>query len=342
MSLRNSNATTKIPKFLRNNLNNKRIKRIYTKFENSLDFNEKFAVAVSGGPDSLALAFLSKIYSIKKNLISKFYIVDHKLRTESTKEAKFVSNLLKKNLIKSEILTWKGKKPEKSIQSIARINRYEILFKKCDQFKIKNILMGHHEDDLIENFFIRLLRGSGIKGLVSLDRKTTINKKNIYRPLIDIKKNDLIFISKKVFNFYVKDPSNQDEKYQRVRIRKLMKNLKKDGLDKIKLKKTIRNLKFANKVIEFYVNKNLRENTSFLKYKKKLILNSDFFLQPQEIIFRAFSESLKIISEKYYSVRGKKLEKIIWEIENNRLNKATLGGCTIEKVNQSIIISKEA
>ena len=201
--------------------------------------------------------------------------------------------------------------------------------------------MGHHEDDLIENFFIRLLRGSGIKGLVSLDIKTTINKKNILRPLIDIKKEDLIFISKKVFNFYVEDPTNYDEKYQRVRVRKLMENLERDGLDKNKLKKTIKNLKYANKVIEFYVDKNLRENTSFLNNKKRLVINSDFFLQPQEVTFRAFSESLKLIGEKYYSVRGKKLEKIIREVENNRLNRATLGGCIIEKVNQSIIISKE-
>ena len=341
MSLRNSNATNKIPKFLRNNLNDKRINRIYKKFEHSLNIDERFAVAVSGGPDSLALAFLSKIYAIKRSLISKFYIVDHKLRPESTKEAKFVLNMLKKNFIKSEILTWKGKKPDKSVQSIARTKRHELIFKKCDQFKIHNILMGHHENDLIENFFLRLLRGSGIKGLISLDIKTKIKKKNVLRPLIDTKKDDLIYISKKVFNFYVKDPTNKDEKYQRTRVRKLIKDLEKDGLDKIKLKKTIKNLKNANKVIEFYVEKNLRENTSFLKNKNRLILNIDFFLQPQEVIFRAFSESLKLIGEKYYSVRGKKLEKIIREIENNRLNRGTLGGCIIEKVNQSIIISKE-
>ena len=341
MSLRNSNATNKIPKLLSENLNNKRISKVYKKFEDSLDLNRSFAVAVSGGPDSLALAFLSKIYAIKKNLICKFYIVDHKLRLESTKEAKFVSNLLKKNFIMSEILTWRGKKPVKSIQSIARLNRYELLFKKCNQFKINDILMGHHEDDLFENFFIRLLRGSGLKGLTSLDTKTIAKKKNILRPLIDTNKDDLIFISKKVFNFYVKDPTNHDEKYQRTRVRKLIKDLEKDGLDKIKLKKTIKNLKNANKVIEFYVEKNLRENSFFFKNKNRLLLNSDFFLQPQEVIFRAFSESLKLIGEKYYSVRGKKLDKIICEIENNRLNRATLGGCIIERVNQSIIISKE-
>ena len=59
------------------------------------------------------------------------------------------------------------------------------------------------------------------------------------------------------------------------------------------------------------------------------------------MIFRAFSESLKLIGKKYYSVRGKKLVKIIDDIANNRLKRVTLGGCIVEKVNQTIIISKE-
>ena len=66
MSLKNLSAKNKIPKLLINKLNNKRIRKIYQNFENSLNVNEDFAVAVSGGPDSLALAFLAKIYSIKK------------------------------------------------------------------------------------------------------------------------------------------------------------------------------------------------------------------------------------------------------------------------------------
>ena len=71
-------------------------------------------------------------------------------------------------MIIPEILTWKGKKPFKNIQSLARIKRYELIYTRCDKYKIKNILVGHHLDDLFENFFIRMLRGSGLKGLISL------------------------------------------------------------------------------------------------------------------------------------------------------------------------------
>ena len=65
MSLKNLSVTTRIPKLLKNKIKDKRINQIYKKFEKSLSISEKFVVAVSGGPDSLELSFLAKIYSIK-------------------------------------------------------------------------------------------------------------------------------------------------------------------------------------------------------------------------------------------------------------------------------------
>ena len=109
MSLKNSSVIIKNPKLFKNKLNNNKIFEIYKKFENSLNTQDDFAVAVSGGPDSLALAFLAKVYSIKKKVKAKFLIVDHKLRSESSKEASFVKKILKKFSIHAKILVWKGK-----------------------------------------------------------------------------------------------------------------------------------------------------------------------------------------------------------------------------------------
>ena len=341
MSLKNLSVKNRIPKILSKKFNNKKIKLIYKKFERTLHINDNFIVAVSGGADSLALAFLSKIYSIKKNISSKFFIVDHKLRAESSKEARIVKKVLKQYSINAEILTWRGKKPLKNIQSLARKKRYELIFAECNKLKIKNILLGHHQDDFMENFFIRMLRGSGLKGLISLDKKNQIDDKNLIRPLLNQKKNDLIFVSKHVFNFYVKDPSNEDEKYQRIKIRKLIKQLQINGLDKEKFDKTIYNLRRSNKVINFYVKENIEKNSFLSITKKTLTLNKEFFEQPYEVVFRSFSDSLKAIGMKYYAVRGKKLDKVINDIMRDRLSKATLGGCIIEKINQTVIISKE-
>ncbi len=342
MNLKNLSVTTKIPKLLEDKLNNKKVDQIYKRFEKSIDLKKNFIVAVSGGPDSLALAFLAKIFSIKNNLVSKFYIVDHKLRPESTKEAKTVKKILSKYLIHAEILTWRGKKPLKNIQSLARNKRLELLFKKADEMKINDILLGHHQDDLFENFFIRMLRGSGLKGLVSLDKKSTVKDKNLIRPLIDEKKENLVFISKHVYNFYVMDPYNEDEKYKRILIRNLIQKLKDKGLDEKKFKTTIKNLKISNITIEFYVNENLRKNSFYSSKHQRLILNEDFFNQAQEVIFRSFSDSLKLIGNKHYATRGKKLSKVIGLIKKKQTFKVTLGNCIVERVNQTVIISKEA
>ena len=341
MSLKNLSVKIKIPRVLKNKLNNKKISQIYKKFVKSTNINENFIVGVSGGPDSLALAFLSKIYSIQKNLKVKFYIIDHKLRSESTNEAKYVKKILNKFQINAEILYWQGIKPKSNIQSAARTKRFELLISKCKKLGITHILLGHHQEDLIENFFIRILRGSGLKGLISLSKKTKLQNVTILRPLINQKKEDLVFISKKVFDFYVKDPTNNDEKFQRVRIRKLLNGLKDDGLDQKKFIKTIENLKKSNDVVNYYVTKNLENNSFFSHKKKHLILNDKFFKQPHEVVFRSLSDSLNFVSKKHYSVRGKKIDKIIKEIQKSSFSKSTLGSCLIEKVNQTVIISKE-
>ena len=341
MSPKNLSVKTKNLKHLKNLLKTKKVAQIYKKFEKSININENFAVAVSGGPDSLALAFLAKIYSIKKKIVPKFFIVDHKLRLESTREANHVRKVLKDFTIDAEILTWKGKKPSKNIQALARKKRYEILFKRCDKSKIKNILLGHHQDDLLENFFIRLLRGSGLKGLISLDKKNKVDNKILLRPLINQKKEDLVFLSKYVFNFFVEDPSNKDEKFKRIKVRALIEELKKNGLNKKKFIGTIKNLKRSNDVVNFYTRENIKKNSFFLYKKNKLILSEEFFNHPYEIVFRALSESIKMIGKKYYLVRGKKLDRILKDIKNNSLTRSTLGGCVLEKVNETLIITKE-
>ena len=340
MNLKNSNVTIKTPKILKNKLDNLRVNKLYNNFEKSLNINESFVVAVSGGPDSLALAFQQKYIQLKK-IRCKYLIVDHKLRKESTQEAKLVKNILRKYSINAEILTWIGKKPNKNIQSIARAKRYDLLVNKCKKLKINNILLGHHQDDLIENFFIRIFRGSGLKGLISLEEKNVISSINLLRPLLYQKKQDLIFLSKHVFNFYIKDPSNEDEKFLRIKVRKLIEEFDKNGLGKDKFITTIKNLKYSNNIVNFYVKESLNINSFFSAKDNKIILNNNFFQQPYEIVFRGLSDSIKTIGKKYYSVRGKKLDKIIIKIKKNVFKKGTLGGCIIEKLNQTVIIRKE-
>ena len=268
-------------------------------------------------------------------------MVDHKLREESSSEAKYVKKLLKNYSINLDILTWNGIKPQKNIQSIARDKRYELLINKAKKYKIKNILLGHHLDDLFENFFIRIIRGSGLNGLVSLSKKTQTEKVNLIRPLLNFDKKDLIYISEHVFGSYIEDPSNKNDKFKRVKIRNILKNLETEGLDKNKFLLTIKNLKFSNETIKFYTNKNLNENISFLEKKKLIVLKQNFFHNSNEVIFRSFTQIIKLVGKKYYPVRGKKIDNIIKLVDAKAPFKVTLGGCVIKKVAKTVIVSKE-
>ena len=340
MSLKNLNAI-KTPKNFLSKLLNKRIRELYKEFENNFDLNQKFAVAVSGGSDSLALAFLAKVFSIKYNLDCKFFIVDHKLRKASTIEAKKVQKILSNHGIKSEILSWNGKKPTSNIQSLARKKRYELLFSKCKSLRISNLVTGHHLDDLFENFFIRMIRGSGLKGLVSLEKKTKLASINLIRPLLDFEKKDLRFISNYVFNFFVNDPSNVNTKFQRIKLRNIISEFKNNGLDKNKLFLTLKNLKRSNQALIFYIEQNKKQNSFLYKDNNEAVLNENFFIHPYEVVFRSLSDILKIIGDKYNFTRGKKIDLILDKINKNTLKKETLAGCVIKKVNHTVIITKE-
>ena len=340
MSPKNLNVSKKTHKFLLGKLKDKRILQIYNKFERDLAINKDFVVAVSGGPDSLALSYLAKIFATKNFLNVKYFIVDHKLRKDSTLEARNLKKFLKKFLINLEILTWNGIKPKNNIQSVARNKRYELLINKAKRHKVKNILLGHHLDDLFENFFLRILRGSGLNGLVSLDKQIIKDEVNLIRPLIDLDKNDLIYISNNIFGSFISDPSNKDEKYKRVKVRNFLTQLSLEGLDRKKFFLTIKNLKIANENISFYVKKNLEENVTFQK-KESAILKENFFFQSDEVVFRSFVKLIQIIGNKYYPVRGKKIDKVIQLMNLKPSFKVTLGGCIIKKVNGTIILLKE-
>ena len=343
MNRKNLSAQNKTHKEILSHLNTKKISKIYNEFSSSLEVKEDLAVAVSGGPDSLALAYLTKCYSLKNRIKVKYYIVNHKLRKESSLEAKIVKKVLRKINVQCTILNWNGEKPSKNIQAIARDKRYSLLVNECKKNNIKYLLLGHHLNDLFENFLIRIVRGSGLNGLISFSKNTKYRNQNInvMRPLLNLEKKDLLYISNEVFSFFVKDPSNINQDYKRTRIRNLLYSLEKEGLDVKKLKLTINNLKDSDKSIKFYVDRNLKKNVVFLKKKKIYILSFNFFDQSHEIIFRSLTKLIQKLGKKYYPARGKSINELIEKINKKSFTRVTLGGCFIERVNETILITQE-
>ena len=216
-------------------LEDKKINHIYFRFRekiSSLIGKERFAIAVSGGSDSLALSVLAKLYSLENDNDFVSLIIDHKLRKESAEEAKQTYKSLTQKKIKAKILTYQGEKFSSNIQKKARDLRYDLFEKYCAKRKIKFLILAHHQDDLIENFYIRLIRGSGIKGLTSLQNIFEYNK-NFYllRPLLNLNKEELLSVTKKSYSSWIEDPSNKNDKFLRVRIRKICLLYTSDAAD---------------------------------------------------------------------------------------------------------------
>ncbi len=311
----------------------------YLNFKIFLDKNlksKKFVIGVSGGPDSLALAYFSKIYCDEKKLDFTCIIIDHGVRKGSRKEAQKVKNLLLKKKIKSVIFKINITKL-KNFHLEARRKRYDKMGEFCKKKEIKYILLGHHLDDQIENFYIRLSRGSGLSGLSPIKTISQYKKYVLLRPFLNLRKNQLIKISKKYFNFYVKDISNFDDKYLRSRVRKLRSFMEKEGFGDLRLIKTLDNFNKASDALNFY--SGVAQKKFFKNQKSLIYISKKLFSEPYEIVFRCMSSFL--VKKKDYPPRAKGIDRLIADLSQSNKKSVTLGGYIFENGLNSVKVKRE-
>jgi tRNA(Ile)-lysidine synthase len=168
-------------------------------------------LAVSGGPDSLALLALA--HECFPGQIAAA-TVDHRLRKEAHDEAQYVADICAKRSIPHEILT----PPQPitgNIQSAARKIRYSLLEAWADTKGCIRIATAHHANDQLETMLMRLARGSGVDGLSGI---RAVNGR-IVRPLLEFSKTELLTICAAAGLDPVDDPSNIDTDFDRVKMR---------------------------------------------------------------------------------------------------------------------------
>ena len=337
MSKKNSSVNLK-----KDLTNSKAINKVYLSFKKKLDKlkRKSFVIAVSGGPDSLALVTLSKIYSVNKKVRFYYVLVNHNIRKKSLKEAREVQYLLKKNKIHLVILNNK-KKINKNIQSNARKTRYKLLSDYCTKKKVRNIITAHNLEDQVETFLIRLSRGSGLKGLSSMKLITKIeNNLSLIRPLLDIKKKLLIKISKLTFGKYIKDPSNKDKKFLRTKIRNLQTPLKKSGINYDQIIKSINNLASSDEILDNYFKEKFSK--VLIKSRKSVTIRLNKFLElEKEFKIRVINFAIKELRNNYYNLRSKKVKLLIENLEKKSFLRATLGGCIFSREKDKISVKIE-
>jgi tRNA(Ile)-lysidine synthase len=177
------------------------------------------AVAVSGGPDSLALAILVDRWARARGGEGRALIVDHGLRPESAAEAATVGGWLAARGIPYAVLPWPGEKPTTGIQEAARAARYRLLADWCAAHGCLHLLTAHHRDDQAETYLIRHRAGSFVDGLAGMSVVRELPQIRLVRPLLGVAKARLIALLDAEGQEYLQDPSNRNPAFERSRLR---------------------------------------------------------------------------------------------------------------------------
>ena len=183
--------------------------------------NDKVLVAVSGGPDSVALLYI--LNGLKKELGLKLHIahLDHRIRKDSYRDREFVERLAGRLKLPITTAQLNVKKLAKggSLEEICRNARLGFLFRVARQIKADKIALGHNLDDQAETVLMRILRGTGLYGLSGILPKRNIAGHQIIRPLIGLKRGEIeTYLKRKRIRPRI-DTSNLEDIYFRNKIR---------------------------------------------------------------------------------------------------------------------------
>ncbi len=297
------------------------------------------AVGVSGGPDSMALISLLNCW--KNNVDGKItaLIVNHNIREESKEEAIKVLNYLKSLNIPAIILRVNKSNIKKKNMNEARINRYKLLTRYCQNNKILHLFLAHHKDDNIETFVNRRVAGSNYEGLDSIKKYTVKDKINIIRPLIQFKKIQIIKYCKSNNIKYLIDPTNKNLNYTRPVIRLFLKNASLGTMNEIN--KDYFNISNNMQYYRKFIFELLIKNVIFLN-RNVVIVNYRNFMKIDDIIAQNLIKKLYQFLYGHNTIlRSNKLEKLFNELKNVKFKEFNIKSMIVSKTHNSIEFRKK-
>jgi tRNA(Ile)-lysidine synthase len=212
-------------------------------------------LAVSGGPDSIALMWLAARWrsTLARGPRLIAVTVDHGLRAEAAGEARDVKRLARTLDLTHRTMRWTGDKPKTGLPAAARTARYRLLAQAARASGATHILTAHTRDDQAETLLMRLLRGSGISGLAAMARESERDGVLLARPFLHVSKSQLVATLKKAKIGFADDPTNRDTSFTRPRLRAIMPVLAAEGGDARNLARLASRLARANQAVEVLV-----------------------------------------------------------------------------------------
>ncbi|MFN3622883.1 MAG: tRNA lysidine(34) synthetase TilS [Hyphomicrobium sp.] len=308
-------------------------------------------LAVSGGADSMALMLLARRWSQMHTESPKIMVatVDHGLRAESRAEADWVIGEARALGIEAHLLTWSGEKPQAGIQDAARTARYRLLSDHALSVAQgpAAVVTAHTEDDQAETLLMRLARGSGLDGLAAMAPLRAIEEALgqvvLARPLLGVSGKRLRATLRAAGRTWLEDPSNEADRFERVRIRKARARLAELGLENHKIALSARRLARAKDALETCVDD--LQRTAGLDVHGGAYASFDagtWSAAPEELRLRLLGRLIAAFGGQAEPLNLGQLEALVLRMSEAKFEGATLGGAAVSRAGATIHVHREA
>jgi len=293
------------------------------------------AVAVSGGGDSVALMHLLAGWAKRHRRAPPHVVtVDHGLREEAAADARRVRRWAKALGLKAQTLRHKGPRPTADIEARAREVRYRLIGEWAIAKGIGAVFVGHTRDDQAETFLLRLMRGSGLDGLSAMRPVSPYpvpghREIELARPLLS---SDRAALREHLWARgieWLEDPMNGEDRFARVRLRKLLPSLEAAGLSSARIAGAAAHLARAREALDTVTAAVLmriaRAQDGAMHVDRAGLVSA-----PREVALRALARLLMAVSGQSYRPRFERLERLLDRLSDGTLGGgATLHGCRI-------------
>jgi tRNA(Ile)-lysidine synthase len=309
-----------------------------------LAYFPRLALAVSGGPDSLALMLLVARWREAREARPELSVitVDHGLRASSREEAERVERMASSLGLGHAILTWdKAELPSARLQARARTARYDLMAAHCHAHGIPALVTAHTQDDQAETLLMRLKRGSGLDGLAAIPEKGSWAGIAILRPLLDVPKARLVATLDDAGLHFISDPSNADPRFERARMRERTGALEALGLTPEALALSARRLRRSREALDAASRDFLARHSAMSETGYATLDRAALATAPHDIALRALAHLIAAVGGGETPVQLAKLEKLLAALEASPDKAHTLGRCRLEPVSGRLGLFRE-
>ena len=291
----------------------------------------RVVLAVSGGPDSLALMHLAARWRDARDDGPALAVltVDHGLRAGSDEEALLVSRAAEAVGLPHTTLRWEHGAVGTGLQMRAREARYDLMAAYAHAHETPALVTAHHLDDQAETFLMRLMRGSGLDGLAAIPEEGDWAGLTLLRPLLGVPKVRLIATVEQAGIAYVTDPGNADPDFERVRVRQAMDTLRGLGIEPEAVALSAKRLRRARAALDGAAAAFLDRHGDTSAAGFASVDPEALDAAPEEIALRVLARLVSTIGGGPEPLRLAKLEALLAALKRAPEKAHTLGRCRI-------------